>query len=96
MKGFKKKERIDNNIVKIISVARFDKQKNHKMLLKAFSNLDPDLKWELNLFGDGILLKECKKLAYDLKINDKVNFKGFLNNKEIVKEYHNNDIFLHQ
>ena len=93
-KEFRKKDRIDKKMVKIISVARFDKQKNHKMLLKAFSNLNPYLNWELNLFGDGILLNECKKLAHNLKIEDRVNFKGFVNNNEILKEYQNNDIFV--
>lgn len=94
IKELSKKIKIKKNLVKVISVARFDKQKNHKMLLKAFSNLNPYLNWELNLFGDGILLNECKKLAYNLKIEDRVNFKGFVNNNEILKEYQNNDIFV--
>jgi glycosyltransferase involved in cell wall biosynthesis len=69
--------RRSNSSVKLLSVARFDRQKDHKTLLKALSLLPPDLDWQLSLVGDGPLLLPMKKLAETYFLSHKVHFIGF-------------------
>lgn len=68
---------LKNNPVRIVMVARFDKQKDHVTLLKAFHKI-PDA--QLNLVGDGPSLEAIKALAVNLKINERVNFLGYCTN----------------
>ncbi|HAC66288.1 MAG TPA: glycosyltransferase family 1 protein [Cyanothece sp. UBA12306] len=63
-----------NNPVSIVMIARFDQQKDHTTLLKAFQNI-PDA--QLNLVGDGPNLENVKELAINLDIIDKINFLGY-------------------
>ena len=70
------------NPVRIVMVARFDKQKDHVTLLKAFKNI-PEA--HLDLVGDGPNLKQIKTLANDLEIAERVNFLGFRNNTNVAE-----------
>lgn len=65
----------DNEIVKLISVARFSDQKDHKSLLRALSLLD-NRKWSLTLVGKGPNLEEMNKYAHELGISKNVIFTG--------------------
>lgn len=65
----------------IVSVARLQPQKNHKLLLEAFSDfvrVHPE--YELHIFGVGELEDELKGYAEHLRINEKVVFRGFSSN----------------
>jgi len=66
-----------SNPVRIVMVARFDQQKDHVTLLKAFQNI-PEA--HLDLVGDGLDLEKIKTLAKELKIIDRINFLGFRTN----------------
>jgi glycosyltransferase involved in cell wall biosynthesis len=55
-------------------VARFDRQKDHLTLIKAFQNL---LGAQLYLVGDGPKLEEVKSLVKQLGIADRVQFFGY-------------------
>lgn len=69
---------------KVVSVARLQPQKNHKLLLDAFALFHekyPD--YELHLFGIGELEEALRNQAKCLGIQDKVLFRGFTSN---VKE----------
>lgn len=82
-----------NKMVTYVCVARMVYQKNHKMLLKAFSILNnkvPNTK--LILAGDGELKEELKKEATNLKISEKVIFLG--NVKNIPKLLQQADVFV--
>lgn len=61
---------------RVVSVARFEKPKDHGTLLAAMSLLK-DLDWELELVGDGPLEKNCRALADRLGIADRVRFLGY-------------------
>jgi len=63
-----------NGIVNIIMVARFDKQKDHETLIKAFYGL-PNA--QLTLVGDGSSFPRVKSLVENLDLSQKVNFTGF-------------------
>lgn len=61
----------NEKIFDFICVARFSKQKNHKLLLEAFKEVvisHPDV--TLLLVGDGELKKECEALASELKLKN--------------------------
>jgi len=65
------------NFVRIIHIGRFSPQKNHKLLLEAFSLAlccSSDLR--LWLVGDGELRPDVEELANKLGIEDKVAFLG--------------------
>lgn len=64
-----------NKRVELLMVARFDKQKNQKLLIDAIKDLSMD--YTLNFVGDGPTLKECEKLVHEYKLDDKVIFHGF-------------------
>ena len=66
---------------KIVSVGRLEKQKNYPMLIKAFSLfLDNNPDYTLEIYGKGSLYEHLKIIASDLKIADKVIFKGYTKN----------------
>lgn len=67
-----------NNKDYIIHVASFDAMKGHCELLQAYAKTERKL--PLVLVGKGRLEDEIKKLAIDLKIEDKVYFLGFHTN----------------
>ncbi|MEA5527912.1 glycosyltransferase family 4 protein [Nodularia spumigena] len=64
----------DSEPVKIVMVARFDKQKDHYTLLQAFQRVSGA---QLNLVGDGPGLDNIKNLAVKLGLSQTVNFLGF-------------------
>ncbi|MCH5259633.1 MAG: glycosyltransferase family 4 protein [Lachnospiraceae bacterium] len=65
----------------IVSVGRLQPQKNHKLLLDAFAEFHKVYSdYVLHIFGVGELETDLKKQADDLKITDKVVFRGFSSN----------------
>lgn len=69
---------------RVVSVARLQPQKNHKLLLDAFSEFVKEFpEYELHLFGIGELENSLKEQAGKLQISDKTFFRGFSSN---VKE----------
>lgn len=65
----------------IVAVGRLEEQKNHKMLLKAFSEVSQDFKdYKLVIYGEGSLSNELKELSKLLGIEDKVKFAGQVSN----------------
>ena len=77
--------------IRLISVARFSKQKDHETLLLALAKLK-NYKWELTLVGGGDSINSVKELAVSLGLDEKIIFAGeVLNIKNKLTEY---DIFL--
>lgn len=62
-------------------VARFDNQKNQKLLVDAF-HLFPDLQknFELKFIGDGQNYEEIKDYTNKLSLDNNIKFLGFRNN----------------
>ncbi len=70
-------EKYDISSKKIVSAGRFGKEKGFDMLIKAFApaaKRHPD--WTLDIFGDGEMMEEVKKLIKEYGIGDKVNLLG--------------------
>jgi glycosyltransferase involved in cell wall biosynthesis len=69
---------LSGGVINIIMVARFDAQKNHRILLDALARIKHHL-WNLNLVGDGPLLFGLKQYALDIGLEGRVNFLGACN-----------------
>ncbi|EOJ6891533.1 TPA: glycosyltransferase family 4 protein [Escherichia coli] len=61
--------------IKLISVARFSEQKDHKTLFLALKELK-DYDWSLSLVGKGPLIDHYKKYAIELGIFERIKFLG--------------------
>ena len=72
----------------ILSIGRLCKQKDFPTLLKSFSLfLKKNVNYKLIILGHGPDLKQLKKLSFELKINRKVEFKGWVSNtKNYLKQ----------
>ena len=64
-----------NNKCSIISVARFETQKDHRTLLLALHRINY-MPWHLKLVGSGPLLTEMRQLAGQLGMSEKIEFLG--------------------
>lgn len=61
----------------IISVARLEKQKNHEMLIRAFSKIHEEFPgYVLHIFGEGSMRNQLTNLIYDLGLVEKVVLEG--------------------
>lgn len=67
---------VDSN--RLVKVARFDKQKDHRTLLLALHGLK-DLPWTLDLIGDGPQLNGIRMLTRDLRLENRVRLLGQCN-----------------
>ena len=66
---------------KIVSVGRLVPQKNHSLLIKAFSIFQKLHKnYHLYIYGNGELLDELKLLAEERKVKNYIHFEGFCEN----------------
>ena len=91
IKNFNSKKK-HNNIKTILCVARFEKQKNHMMLLKAFRLSLKKLKSNLVLVGYG---SEKKKIIDFIKKNNlSERIKIVLNPPNVYDYYKNADLFV--
>ena len=85
----------DDEIIRIVSVGRFVKQKDYETALIAFSSLierNRDKKYLYNIVGYGPLEKKVRLLINKLGINKYVNI--FINPVNIQEILMNSDIFL--
>jgi GalNAc-alpha-(1->4)-GalNAc-alpha-(1->3)-diNAcBac-PP-undecaprenol alpha-1,4-N-acetyl-D-galactosaminyltransferase len=80
-----KREEYKNRENVILTVGRLDDNKNQKLLLEAFANLNTK-NWKLIIVGDGVLKTEYQILAKNLGISDKVDFIGTVND---IENYYN-------
>lgn len=76
----------------IVSVGRLEEQKNHKMLLEAFSIFYRNHSdYTLHLYGKGHLLDELKQYAKELGIEEAVVWEGF--QKDVLNRIRKAGIF---
>lgn len=65
----------------IVTVGRLEEQKNHKMLIEAFSKLSEEFsEYKLIIYGEGSLRKELEKQIKDLKLLNRVLLPGQVDN----------------
>ncbi|PPA69242.1 glycosyltransferase family 4 protein [Jeotgalibacillus proteolyticus] len=67
----------------LMYAAEFNQNKNQPFLLRAFAQLSKDIpEMKLLLAGEGPMLEECKNMAAELGIENRVDFLGFQNGIE--------------
>jgi len=66
--------------LRLLCVAMFRPEKNHRELLELFSKLPATPAVDLHLIGDGSELAPCRALAQKLNIADRVHFHGYISN----------------
>lgn len=77
----------------ILSVGRMTAQKNHKMLLQAFSEFSKSYpEYECHIVGDGVLRKDIETFIETLECKDKI--KLFKPNPDVFKHMAEADIFV--
>ncbi|NMC99168.1 MAG: glycosyltransferase [Bacteroidales bacterium] len=79
----------DENSIRIVHIGRFSVEKGHSRLIQIFKQL-PE-KYTLSLIGDGKLMDNIKILAKGLKIDDRIEFLGFLQEEkklEVILKSH--------
>tara|TARA_A100001015_G_scaffold312886_1_gene418934 strand:- start:63 stop:1175 length:1113 start_codon:yes stop_codon:yes gene_type:complete len=72
-----------------ISIGRFEKQKNFKMLIETFAEINK----EITLIGEGSLKKDLEKLSDSLDAN--INFLGILNNDDVLNLLSEHKYYIH-
>ncbi|MEQ8541434.1 MAG: glycosyltransferase [Coleofasciculus sp. D1-CHI-01] len=77
---------------RLISVSRCVKAKNISFLFKVLRDLQPFI--TLTIVGDGILLPNLKQQAKDLKIDDRVFFRGRLSREAVYREVLQADLYV--
>lgn len=84
---------VEHDVFKFICVARFEPQKNHALLIRAFSEVHkvfPDT--VLELVGDGYLRSNIESLVAELNLNDAVIMEGI--SSDIAKKNNSADVFV--
>ena len=89
----KDKYNLPQDLPVILFCGKLINVKRPQDLLKAFANLQKDLKASLVFMGDGVLRGDLKKTVEDLKIEN-VYFMGFKNQTEMPELYTIADVFV--
>ncbi|MCH7928981.1 MAG: glycosyltransferase family 4 protein [Proteobacteria bacterium] len=63
------------NPVRVLMVARYEKQKDHRTLFQALSR-NSDLDWRLDLIGEGRFEARTRALAVELGLGERISFHG--------------------
>jgi phosphatidylinositol alpha 1,6-mannosyltransferase len=77
----------------VLFVGRLDQEKRVDELIKAFSALRPGLPGRLEIVGDGARREDWTALADGLGVADRVRFRGFVSEQELLEAYAGADLF---
>lgn len=65
----------------IVTVGRLEKQKNHKLLINAYKNIEKEVAgYKLVIYGEGSLRNELEEQIRTLNLTDKVELPGVIEN----------------
>lgn len=76
---------------RLVMTARFSEQKDHQTLFRSLANMK-DIRWKIDLVGDGSLLDDAKRQVQRLALGDRVHFLGHVN--DVAQVLKNSQIFL--
>lgn len=93
MPNSKKNDKLFHNPLKLVTVGRLEKEKRQDVLIETIAELKKHgVDAELYLYGEGSLQEYLIDLSMELKVENKVFFKGF--STDIFTEYLKYDIFV--
>ena len=84
----------DERIIKFVFTGRLVDWKGVQFLLEAFAQVLDRIDASLEIIGDGKLKTQLQKQAEDLGISEKVHFRGWLTETEIIESLSQSDIFV--
>lgn len=76
-----------HDVPSVLFVGRMDQEKRVDELIRAFAALPPGLPAELEIVGDGARREEWTALAGGLGLGDRVRFRGFVSEEELLAAY---------
>lgn len=80
---------------RLMTLCRLSEQrKNVDKVLRALGNLNDQYDFHFDIVGDGYLRPSLERLTHELQLSDKVNFCGFLSNKELEQKFAASDLFI--
>jgi phosphatidylinositol alpha 1,6-mannosyltransferase len=77
----------------VLFVGRLDQEKRVDELIRAFAALPDGMPGRLEIVGDGARREEWSTLAADLGIGERVRFRGFISEEELLEAYAGADVF---
>lgn len=77
--------------LRLIMVARFEEQKDQKLLIRALHRLG-HLPWSLTFVGEGPFRAQCEELSESLGLSERIRFEGYCDN--IPKVLSEHDLFV--
>ncbi len=80
-----------NKYFRIVTVANFNYEKGHDILLAALQNIN--IPFKLTLVGNGPLLNKYKKLVEQCNLQEYVKFTGHIPHKDLPGILRNHDLF---
>lgn len=94
IEDFKKKKR-NSNTIRLLSAGYLFKLKGIQYVIKSLHELiyTMNVKAELTIVGKGPYEKKLKKLAVKSKVDEFINWRGFIPQNELINEFKTNDIF---
>lgn len=83
-----------DDTVNFVFAGNIGQQQNAECILRAVSKMDNNLHFHVHIYGNGTSYEECRQLANDLNINDKVTFYGRVSKEVLNEAYPRMDAFL--
>jgi len=80
--------------IQLVTVGRAVAKKGIDILLRALAKLPDNLHWQWTHIGGGPLKGDLEKLAVELGISDRCDFKGALPQSEVLETYIKSDLFI--
>lgn len=87
-----------NTIPNFLQVSSFHEKKGHSFTVRAFRKYldrNPDSKFRIIFAGEGVLKKNIEHLVKQLKMEDYISFRGWVNRKETKQLLENAEYFVH-
>jgi phosphatidylinositol alpha 1,6-mannosyltransferase len=79
---------------RVLFVGRLDVEKRVDELLRAFARLPRELPADLEIIGDGTQREAWHRLAAELGLGDRVRFRGFVSEPELLAAYGQGAVFV--
>lgn len=84
----------ENNCLNLLWISHLNHVKNFGFLIECLEILPNTINWKLKVIGGGKLFKYWESIVQQSKINDKVEFIGYIDHYHTKKYYKEADVFL--
>ncbi|MGL5406386.1 MAG: glycosyltransferase [Propionibacteriaceae bacterium] len=91
--GSAREKFVPNQIPEILFVGRLDQEKRVNELIEAVGMLPADAQCRVVIVGDGAHREDWKELARHVGASDRIDFRGFISEEELIEAYGHCDIF---